>query len=66
MDTKRRENQSCDAGAVSGSHSLVTGLSDADLIAAVLAGDVDSFSGLVRRYQDTCTRFAVRMLGSRG
>ncbi|MDP9203513.1 MAG: RNA polymerase sigma factor [Gemmatimonadota bacterium] len=43
----------------------MTGLSDAELIAAVLAGDVDSFAGLVRRYQDTCTRFAVRMLGSR-
>jgi RNA polymerase sigma-70 factor (ECF subfamily) len=42
----------------------VTGLSDAELIAAVLAGDIDSFAGLVRRYQDTCSRFAVRMLGS--
>lgn len=40
------------------------GMSDAELIAAVLAGDVESFAGLVRRYQDTCTRFAVRMLGS--
>ena len=40
-------------------------LSDAELIAAVLAGDAESFAGLVRRYQDTCTRFAVRMLGSR-
>lgn len=43
----------------------MTGLSDAELIAAVLAGDIDSFAGLIRRYQDTCTRFAVRMLGSR-
>jgi RNA polymerase sigma-70 factor (ECF subfamily) len=43
----------------------VTGLSDAELIAAVLAGDIDSFAGLVRRHQDACTRFAVRMLGSR-
>jgi RNA polymerase sigma-70 factor (ECF subfamily) len=42
----------------------VTAISDAELIAAVLAGDIDSFAGLVRRYQDTCTRFAVRMLGS--
>ena len=56
---------SCDPRAVSGSHSLVTGSSDAELIDAVLAGDTDAFSGLVRRYQDTCTRFAVRMLGSR-
>jgi RNA polymerase sigma-70 factor (ECF subfamily) len=34
------------------------------LIAAVLEGDAESFAGLVRRYQDSCTRFAVRMLGS--
>ena len=47
------------------SHSLVTGSSDADLIAAVIAGNIDSFSLLVRRHQDTCVRFAVRMLGSR-
>jgi len=43
----------------------VKGLSDAELIAAVLEGDHESFAGLVRRYQDSCTRFAVRMLGSR-
>jgi RNA polymerase sigma-70 factor (ECF subfamily) len=43
----------------------VTARSDAELIAAVLAGDIEAFSGLVRRYQDTCARFAVRMLGSR-
>ena len=65
MQAKRSEKTSCDAGQTSESHSSVTGLSDAELIAAVLAGDIDSFSGLVRRYQDTCTRFAVRMLGSR-
>jgi RNA polymerase sigma-70 factor (ECF subfamily) len=35
------------------------------MIAAVLAGDIEAFSGLVRRYEDTCVRFAVRMLGSR-
>lgn len=40
------------------------GPSDAELIAAVLEGDAESFAGLVRRYQDSCTRFAVRMLGS--
>jgi RNA polymerase sigma-70 factor (ECF subfamily) len=39
--------------------------SDSELIAAVLSGNADAFSGLVRRYQDTCVRFAVRMLGSR-
>lgn len=47
------------------SHSLVKGRSDSELIAAVLAGEIDAFSGLVTRYQDTCVRFAVRMLGSR-
>ena len=47
------------------SHSSVTGSSDADLIAAVIAGNLDSFSLLVRRHQDTCVRYAVRMLGSR-
>lgn len=47
------------------SHSLVKGSSDAELVAAVLAGDVEAFSGLVRRHEDTCVRFAVRMLGSR-
>ncbi len=41
------------------------GPSDADLVAAVLAGDIEAFSGLVRRHQDACVRFAVRMLGSR-
>ena len=57
--------RACDPLGVSCSHLLVTGLSDAELIAAVLAGDIDSFTGLIRRYQDTCARFAVRMLGSR-
>ena len=41
------------------------GSSDAELVAAVLAGDIEAFSGLVRRHQDACVRFAVRMLGSR-
>jgi RNA polymerase sigma-70 factor (ECF subfamily) len=55
----------CDDLRPAGSHSLVTGSSDADLIAAVIAGNIDSFSLLVRRHQDTCARYAVRMLGSR-
>src|SRR6476620_8030771 len=55
----------CDDFGQPGSHSLVTGSSDADLIAAVIEGDLDSFSLLVRRHQDTCVRYAVRMLGSR-
>src|SRR5256714_6221201 len=54
----------CDDLRPVGSHSLVTGSSDADLIDAVIAGNIDSFSLLVRRHQDTCVRFAVRMLGS--
>ena len=41
------------------------GSTDAELISAVLAGDVEAFSGLIRRHEDTCARFAVRMLGSR-
>ena len=39
--------------------------SDAQLIADILGGDVESFSILVHRHRDTCTRFAIRMLGSR-
>lgn len=41
------------------------GSTDAELIAAVLAGNVEAFSDLIRRHEDTCARFAVRMLGSR-
>lgn len=37
---------------------------DADVIGAVLAGDVDAFRVLVARYHGTYTRYAVRMLGS--
>ena len=39
--------------------------SDAQLVAAVLGGKVEAFSTLIHRHQDTCLRFAVRMLGSR-
>lgn len=39
--------------------------SDAQLIEEILAGHVESFSELFQRHRDTCTRFAVRMLGSR-
>lgn len=38
--------------------------SDAEVIAAVLAGDVDAFTVLVDRHRDRCARFAVRMLDS--
>jgi RNA polymerase sigma-70 factor (ECF subfamily) len=61
----RSGETTCDLRGPSHSHSLVKGSSDADLVAAVLAGDVEAFSGLVRRHEDTCIRFAVRMLGSR-
>jgi RNA polymerase sigma-70 factor (ECF subfamily) len=43
----------------------VKGSSDQELIAAVLDGEIEAFSILVRRHEDTCVRFAVRMLGSR-
>jgi RNA polymerase sigma-70 factor, ECF subfamily len=39
--------------------------SDGDVIARVLAGDVDAFGILVDRYQGRFTRFATRMLGTR-
>ena len=55
----------CDLRPPSHSHSLVKGHSDAELVAAVIAGDVEAFSDLIRRHQDTCVRYAVRMLGSR-
>ena len=38
---------------------------DALLVQAVLAGDGDAFTGLVRRHQAPMFRFAVRMLGDR-
>lgn len=37
---------------------------DAELVAKVLAGDVDAYGALVRKYQTAYVRFAVRMLGS--
>ena len=39
--------------------------SDAGLVAAVRAGDLDAFTRLVSRYRDAHMRFAVRMLGDR-
>lgn len=38
--------------------------SDAELVHAVIAGELDAFAALVERYRDACTRFAVRMTGS--
>lgn len=40
-------------------------LPDADLVAAVLGGDLDAFTHLVRRHRERHMRFAVRMLGDR-
>jgi RNA polymerase sigma-70 factor, ECF subfamily len=39
--------------------------SDAELVAAAIRGDVQSFAELSRRYRPTYTRFAVRMVGDR-
>lgn len=38
---------------------------DRDLVAAAIRGDVDAFAELSRRYRDTYSRFAVRMVGNR-
>jgi RNA polymerase sigma-70 factor, ECF subfamily len=38
--------------------------SDAELVRAVLDGDLHAFAALLERYRDAYTRFAVRMLGS--
>ena len=37
---------------------------DAEVVAAVVAGDADAFAILLGRYRDAYTRFAVRMLGT--
>ena len=50
----------------SGSPGSVSTRTDSDLVAGILAaGDVDAFAELSRRYRDTYTRFAVRMVGNR-
>lgn len=38
---------------------------DADIVAAIVDGDVDAFAVLIDRYQGLCFRFAVRILGNR-
>jgi RNA polymerase sigma-70 factor, ECF subfamily len=40
-------------------------LTDGQLVARVLAGDVNSYAGLVSRYRDRLGRYALHMLGSR-
>ena len=39
--------------------------SDAHLVAAAVRGNIDAFAELSRRYRDTYSRFAVRMVGDR-
>jgi RNA polymerase sigma-70 factor (ECF subfamily) len=57
-------SENCDLGTPRRSHLTMSEQPDAQLIAQILGGDVDSFRILVHRHRDTCTRFAVRMLGS--
>src|SRR5229473_7154749 len=38
--------------------------SDGNVVRAVLAGDVERYAELVRRYRDRYARYATRMLGS--
>ena len=38
---------------------------DHEVVRAVLDGDTESFATLLNRYGDSCTRYAIRMLGSR-
>lgn len=57
--------RACDPSGLSGSPVSVTTRTDSDLVAAATAGDVDAFAMLSRRYRETYTRFAVRMVGNR-
>jgi RNA polymerase sigma-70 factor, ECF subfamily len=57
-------SKDCDLGAPPRSLLTMSEQSDAQLIAQILGGDVESFRLLVHRHRDMCTRFAVRMLGS--
>ncbi len=41
-----------------------SGMTDADLVAIVLGGNVDAFGLLVDRYHDDCRRFARHLLGN--
>lgn len=40
-------------------------LTDAEVVRAVLAGDIERYAVLVERYRDRYARYAARMLGSR-
>jgi len=41
------------------------GRADALIVEQVLAGDVEAFATLVKRYRDRCARYAMHMLGNR-
>ncbi len=56
---------SCDLTRGPGSPIIVSDRNDAELVAASVAGDVDAFAELARRYRDRYSRFAVRMVGNR-
>src|SRR6185503_3849318 len=43
----------------------VSTATDADLVQAAVAGNLDAFAELSRRYRDLYTRYAVRMVGNR-
>lgn len=43
----------------------MTNATDGMLVTAAVAGDLEAFGALIRRYQDSLHRFAVRMLGDR-
>jgi RNA polymerase sigma-70 factor, ECF subfamily len=62
--SRGKGSENCDLGAPERSHLTMSEQPDAQLIAQILGGDVESFRILVHRHRDTCTRFAVRMLGS--
>lgn len=42
----------------------MSGLTDGDLVARVLAGDRDAYAGLVQRHQERLYRYALGMVGS--
>jgi RNA polymerase sigma-70 factor (ECF subfamily) len=60
-----RRQSLCDLPAYCCSLVVVHDRTDGQLVAEVLAGRVDTYGVLVRRYQDAYVRFAVRMLGNR-
>lgn len=62
-------SRACDLTHRSGSpirmSNSLTSVPDGALVDAALAGEVEAFAELIRRYRDAYTRFAVRMVGNR-